>query len=144
MARLSGEQVGQDRRDGVLAVEDVISASLLGRLRAAFEAWVEESRRHDEPYGRSIDGCPRFDLQPPSRGRPAALRRVQSPTEISDAYYEAMADSATTDMVADLVGPNVKFHHAELNSKLPGSAIEVPEFPQTSFFAQQSERERVA
>lgn len=125
MARLSSEQIAQYRRDGVLVVEDVISPCLLGRLRAAFEAWVEESRRHVEPYGASFDGRPRFDLQPPSGARPAALRRVQSPTEISEAYYEAMADSAMTDMVADLVGPNVKFHHSKINSKLPGSATEV-------------------
>ncbi len=27
-----------------------------------------------------------------------------------------------TDYVADLIGPNVKFHHSKINSKLPGAA----------------------
>ena len=27
-----------------------------------------------------------------------------------------------TDMVADLIGPDVKLHHTKINSKLPGSA----------------------
>jgi ectoine hydroxylase-related dioxygenase (phytanoyl-CoA dioxygenase family) len=36
-----------------------------------------------------------------------------------------MADSRMADMVADLVGPDVKLHHSKINSKLPGSATEV-------------------
>jgi ectoine hydroxylase-related dioxygenase (phytanoyl-CoA dioxygenase family) len=125
MARLTPEQIGLYRREGVLVVENVISPELLQRLRDDFAGWVAESAKHDSPYGDSFDGRPRFDLQPASGGKPAALRRVQSPTEVSDAYFEAMADSAMTDMVADLVGPDVKFHHSKINSKQPGSATEV-------------------
>ena len=50
---------------------------------------------------------------------------MQAPTEISEAYYDAMADSAMTDMVAALIGPNVKLHHTKINSKLPGAATKV-------------------
>lgn len=32
-----------------------------------------------------------------------------------------MRNAATVDMVADLIGPNVKFHHCKINLKLPGS-----------------------
>lgn len=125
MTTLSQEQIDQYHRDGVLVVEDVIKGPLLERLRADFAKWAKESETHEAPYGSSFDGRPRFDLQPPADGKPAALRRVQSPTEVSDAYYEAMADSPVTDMVADLLGPDVKFHHSKINSKLPGSATEV-------------------
>ena len=38
---------------------------------------------------------------------------------------EAMSASAMTQMVADLIGPNVKHHHNKINSKLPGSNTEV-------------------
>lgn len=122
---LSDQQIERYHSDGVLVVENVIKPGLLQRLVDAFDAWTDESRNHDGPYGTSFDGRPRFDMQPPSGDAPAALRRVQSPTEVSDAYFEAMADSAMTDMVADLIGPNVKFHHSKINSKLPGSATEV-------------------
>jgi ectoine hydroxylase-related dioxygenase (phytanoyl-CoA dioxygenase family) len=50
---------------------------------------------------------------------------VNSPVEVSEAYYRTMADSHMTDIVADLIGPNVKFHHAKINSKLPGAATAV-------------------
>jgi len=125
MTRLSEHQIDQYRTEGVLVVENVIGPDLLQRLVDDFEQWSIESRNYDGPYGTSFDGRPRYDMQPPSGDTPAALRRVQSPTEISDAYFEAMADSAMTDMVADLIGPNVKFHHSKINSKLPGSATEV-------------------
>jgi len=29
------------------------------------------------------------------------------------------------DMVADLIGPNVRYHHSKINSKLPGAATHV-------------------
>ncbi len=125
MRVLSAEQQTAFWRDGVLTVENAVTPELLARLRADFNAWVEESRAHDVPYGASIDGRPRFDIQPSHRADKPALRRVQAPTEVSEAYYEAMANSAMTDMVADLIGPNVKLHHTKINSKLPGSGTEV-------------------
>jgi len=125
MSLLSREQIDRFRRDGYLVVADAVEPALLGRLRADFDGWVEESGRHTAPYGTCIDGRPRFDLQPGHCAERPALRRVQAPTEISEAYYEAMADSRMTDMVADLIGPDVKLHHTKINSKLPGAATEV-------------------
>ena len=125
MAILSDDQREAFATDGYLVVEDAVDAELLRRLRADFEAWVAQSAGHNAPYGETIDGRPRFDLEPGQGGRPAALRRVQAPTEISEAYFEAMADSPMTDMVADLIGPNVKLHHTKINSKQPGAATMV-------------------
>jgi ectoine hydroxylase-related dioxygenase (phytanoyl-CoA dioxygenase family) len=36
-----------------------------------------------------------------------------------------MADSRMTDLVADLIGPDLRFHHCKINSKLPGAATQV-------------------
>jgi ectoine hydroxylase-related dioxygenase (phytanoyl-CoA dioxygenase family) len=36
-----------------------------------------------------------------------------------------MADSAMVDMVADLIGPDVRLHHTKVNTKLPGATTEV-------------------
>ena len=55
----------------------------------------------------------------------ARLRRVNNPSEIDDIYMEAMRDSAMTDMVTDLIGPDVKYHHCKINLKLPGANTEV-------------------
>lgn len=125
MPVLTEEQKATFWRDGVLMVPNAVSGELLAALRADFAAWVEESRAHDEPYGETVDGRPRFDIQPGHSAESPALRRVQAPTEVSDAYYQAMADSGMTDMVAELIGPDVKLHHSKVNSKLPGSSTEV-------------------
>jgi phytanoyl-CoA hydroxylase len=125
MAVLSEEQIAQFWRDGVLTVENAVTPEELAALRRDFDGWVEESRSHDGPYGEAMDGRPRFDVQPGHTAAKPALRRVQAPTEVSGAYYQAMADSRMADMVADLIGPDVKLHHTKINSKLPGSATEV-------------------
>lgn len=111
--------------NGYLVVENAVSGDLLARLQADFSGWVEESRGHTEAYGETLDGRPRFDLEGGHSADKPALRRVNAPIEVSDAYYEAMADSRMTDAVAELIGPNIKLHHTKINSKLPGAATVV-------------------
>lgn len=85
MARLSNEQLGQYRRDGVLVVEDAISVYRAG------------------------EAVPCAPNPLPSR-REGLFVRGSNPHRVRAEDCE----------------------------------IEVPEFPKTSFFAQQSDRERVA
>jgi ectoine hydroxylase-related dioxygenase (phytanoyl-CoA dioxygenase family) len=122
---LTSDQIARFNADGYLVVEDVVSPDLLQRLRRDFDGWVEASRRHSQPFGQTIDGRPRFDLEPGHSAEQPALRRVASPIEESPAYYEAMAASRMVEAVADLIGPNVKLHHTKINSKLPGTATKV-------------------
>ena len=122
---LTDEQIGKFWRDGVLIVPNAVTSNQLAALRVDMELWVEESRSHDGPYGETIDGRPRFDVQPGhSEDRPA-LRRVSAPTEVSVAHREVMADSTMVDMVAELIGPDVRLHHTKVNTKLPGATTEV-------------------
>jgi len=125
MRVLSEEQREQFWSEGFLLVENVVDADLLQAMRDDFSAWVEESREHSEPYGEAIDGRARYDLEPGHTAEKPALRRVNAPVEVSQAYYDSMASSRMTDCVADLIGPNVKFHHSKINAKLPGGKTEV-------------------
>jgi ectoine hydroxylase-related dioxygenase (phytanoyl-CoA dioxygenase family) len=125
MHSLNEEQRKQFWLDGYLVVENVVDADLLTAMRNDFSAWVEESRGFDKPYGETIDGRSRFDLEPGHSAVKPALRRISAPIEISGAYYDAMASSRMTDCVADLIGPNLKFHHSKINSKLPGTQTSV-------------------
>ena len=122
MALLRREQINKFWQDGFLTIPDTVSPENLAGLKRDFDAWVEESRAQTGPYGECIDGRPRFDLQPGHAPDRPALRRVQAPTEISRACYEAMAESRMAEVVADLIGPDVKLHHTKINSKLPGAA----------------------
>jgi phytanoyl-CoA hydroxylase len=122
---LAEEQVERFHRDGWLHLEGALSEEVLRELRGEFDAWVEESRSHTEPYGLTFDGRPRFDLEPGHSAERPALRRIASPTELSDAYLRAMRSSAAVDAAAQLIGPNLEFNHAKVNSKLPGASTEV-------------------
>ena len=70
-------------RDGYVFVPDALTPDQLAALRADFDAWVDESRAHTEPYGVTQDGRARFDLQPGHSADHPALRRVASPVDVS-------------------------------------------------------------
>ena len=125
MTKLTQAQKDAFWRDGFLVVESAVDQALLADLRQSFAGWVEESRGHDAPYGETINQRARFDLEPGHSAAQPALRRVNAPMEVSKSYFQAMADSPMTDCVADLIGPNVKFHHGKINAKLPGAATAV-------------------
>jgi ectoine hydroxylase-related dioxygenase (phytanoyl-CoA dioxygenase family) len=122
---LTQDQIDFFNANGYLVVDDAVSPALLARLRRDFDAWVEKSRSHAAAYGQTMDGRARFDVEPGHSAAAPGLRRVSSPAELSDAYYEAMASSRMVEAVADLIGPNVKLHHTKINSKLPKTATKV-------------------
>ncbi|MGQ7845604.1 phytanoyl-CoA dioxygenase family protein [Granulosicoccus sp. 3-233] len=122
---LNEQQKAQFWKDGYLLVENVVSPANLQAMKEDFASWVEESRAHTEPYGEAIDGRARFDVEPAHTAKKPGLRRVNAPIEVSEAYFEAMAHSGMTEVVADLIGPNVKFHHSKINAKLPGGTTAV-------------------
>jgi ectoine hydroxylase-related dioxygenase (phytanoyl-CoA dioxygenase family) len=122
---LTEAQKDQFRSDGYLVVKNAVDPTTLASLQERFNTWVEESREYTAPYGSTLDGRARFDVEAGHTAEKPGLRRVSAPVDISDTYFNAMASSRMTDCVAELIGPNVKFHHAKINSKLPGSATAV-------------------
>jgi len=126
MPILTQEQRDAFWRDGFLVVPNAVPPALLAALRAEIAGWVEESRAHRAPFGPpTVDGRPRFDMGAEHSAENPALRRINNPSDISPAYLRAMRDSPMTDMVAELIGPDVKFHHCKINLKLPGAKTEV-------------------
>ncbi len=124
-AALDDEQVAAFRRDGYLTVPDAVTGDQLAALRADMDAWVDESRDHDGSWGETIDGRARFDVQPGHSAERPGLRRIQAPTEVSAVHHAVAVDSAMVDMVAALIGPDVRLHHTKVNAKQPGSSTEV-------------------
>lgn len=125
MGLLSEDQKESFWRDGVLLIENAVSADELSLLKQEFNGWVEESRSYSDDYGETLDERPRFDLQPGHCAENPALRRVQSPEEVSQVFANIMRNASTVDYCAELIGPGIRFHHGKVNSKLPGSATEV-------------------
>jgi len=119
---LSREQIDEFWRDGYLVAENAVTGEQLRRLQKGVREWVEESRAHDAPFGQpTLDGRPRFDMGGEHCAERPALRRVNNPSEINTHYNDVMRDSPMVDMIADLIGPNVKYHHCKINLKLSGS-----------------------
>lgn len=118
---LTEEQVIHFRETGVLTVPNAVSSDQLAALNVDLNGWIDESRSYDGPYGQTMDGRPRFDVQPGHSAEHPALRRVQSPTELSDVYLEVLTQSQMIEMLADLIGPNLRLHHSKVNCKLPKS-----------------------
>jgi ectoine hydroxylase-related dioxygenase (phytanoyl-CoA dioxygenase family) len=123
---LTRAQVDQFWRDGFLVAEDAVTPAECAAMCADIARWVEESRAHATPFGPpTVDGRPRFDMGAEHTAEQPALRRINNPSDLYPAYTEVMRNAAMVDMVADLIGPNVKFHHCKINVKLPGSHTEV-------------------
>lgn len=122
---LTTEQKNCFWRDGFVVIENVVNNATVKTLQDVFHGWVEQSREYTAPFGELCDGRPRYDLAASHTANNPALRRVNSPIEVSDVYLQVMLNSNMADCVADLIGPNIKFHHAKINSKLPGSETAV-------------------
>ena len=125
MTYLTQTQKDEFWKNGFLVIEDAVTDKELNDLRSVFTQWVEESRKYTDDYGETLDGRPRFDLQPGHTAEVPGLRRIQSPEEVSDVYANAMRNANTVDFCAELIGPALKFHHGKVNSKLPGTATKI-------------------
>jgi hypothetical protein len=66
-----------------------------------------------------------FDLEPGHTSESPRLRRLMNPVEQHPTYWEFASESLLGDIAADLVGPNVKFHHSNLNFKWAAGGTEV-------------------
>ena len=105
-------------REGYLLLEQIIEDDWIRRLRAATEEMVERSRK--------VTKSDRiFDLEPAHRADAPRLRRVSNPVEHHPVFWEYVTKSPLGDIVADLVGPDVKFHHSKLNYKWAQGGEEV-------------------
>ena len=117
---LTETQVTDFWRDGYVLMDGAVSTGQLAALRGAVAGWVEESRDHDGPWGTTMDGRGRFDVEPGHSAEYPALRRVASPQEVCDVHLRIMRDSLLVDAAAQLVGPDLVVNNVKTNCKQPG------------------------
>ena len=104
--------------EGYILLEKIIGDEWIKKLRDATEELVEKSRKVT-----ASDTI--YDLEPDHRPDSPRLRRVSNPTEQHPVFWEYANKSVMPDAVADLVGPDVKFHHSKLNFKWSNGGEEV-------------------
>jgi len=124
-AALNSTQIQQFQDQGYLLLEDAIDAVQIASIQAQFAEWVEESKSQTAAYGVTMDGRPRFDVEVDHSPERPALRRVASPTELSETCFDIVKTSAASQAVVDAIGPNIRFHHSKFNSKLPKTSTVV-------------------
>ncbi len=122
---LDDAQIEAFRADGYVMISDAVSAEDLAALRSTVDRWTAEAVEQGAPWGETLDGRPRFDVQPGVDGAPATLRRVASPQEVCDVHLRVMRDSPLVDAAAQLIGPDVAVNNVKLNAKQPGAATQV-------------------
>lgn len=94
---------------GFVGIEDFVPEAVLSELVAVTDAFVDQSRT-ETASGRV------FDIGPGHSADAPVLRRLKRPDDQHAAYW-AFATGLMADVAADLVGPNVVFHHSKLNFK---------------------------
>lgn len=103
---------------GYLLLERVIPEEWIDRLLRVTDEMVEKSRALT-----ASDAV--FDLEPGHTSERPRLRRLSSPADQHPDYWAFASESIIPDVVADLVGPDVKFHHSKLNFKWADGGEEV-------------------
>ncbi|HZY50490.1 MAG TPA: phytanoyl-CoA dioxygenase family protein [Devosia sp.] len=95
---------------GYLVLPEYVPAAWIDRLRAAMAETIELSRSATQSDGT-------FILEEGHSAETPRLHRVTCPQDRHPAFWEFMSDPVMTDLAADVVGPDVKFHSAKLNVK---------------------------
>ena len=96
--------------DGFLVLPEYVPAPWVGRLKGALDELMERSRR----ITRADDT---WVLEEGHSAATPRLHRVTSPQDQHPVFWDFIRDPVMTDLAADIVGPDVKFHHAKLNVK---------------------------
>ncbi len=102
------------REGGSLVLRGILSEQRMGDLRAAAEEFEDEARTLDA----SSNVIELDDVASRAMGE-QRIRRIKSPHLHHEAFAAQLRDPALLDMVEQLIGPNIRWHHTKLNAKQP-------------------------
>lgn len=129
---LTEAQRAQYFQQGYVVLQDYVPDAWLVRLRDAMSELVDRSRsltKSDDIYV----------LEEGHSAEQPRLHRITSPQDQHPAFWDFLTAPVMTDLAADVVGPDVKFHHCKLNVKA-GSGTrsfkwhqDIPGWPHTDF-----------
>jgi ectoine hydroxylase len=105
-------------RDGFVVLESLVDTAWIERLRTVMLEFVEKSRALTKSNVV-------FDLEREHTAEEPRLRRLVSPADLHETFWEFVSESVLVDVVADLIGKDIKYHHGKLNFKAPRGGEEV-------------------
>lgn len=107
---LTQAEIDSYKENGYLAVESVLADEELESLRQVTEDYVEQSRQVTES-----DNI--FDLEPGHTPESPKLRRIKQPASQHPIYGDTMRHAGILDILAQLIGPNIRAIGNKLNMK---------------------------
>ncbi len=108
--KLTDAQVCEYHEKGYIVVEGVLSPEKLARLRAETDAIIAEAK--DVTANNDI-----YDLEDSHRPDNPRVRRIKEPFKVKPFFWDLCADPDVTDIVAQLVGPDVRVYGGKMNIK---------------------------
>lgn len=96
--------------DGFLTVPGYIGTAWLERLRRVVDAKIAMARE-------LTDSDEQFDLAPEHSAASPHIRRLRKAVDQHPELWAFACDPGVVDLVADLLGPDVRFHSSKLNFK---------------------------
>ena len=115
---ITADEVAFYRRNGYVSIENVFDPNATRAMQVATAGFVERSRA----VSRSDDV---FDLGPDHSPDVPHLRRIKDPEKQHPAYEKAHKDPTVLEILAYLLGPDIRAHSSKLNLKGPGSPTAV-------------------
>jgi phytanoyl-CoA hydroxylase len=131
----SGSAVGQKRlyeEQGYLTFPELLDAGEVATLRSALDELLLEARGVTETNEK-------FAITTDIDGKPQ-VRRIFDPIVQHKAFYDVAHHPRILDVLENLIGPDIQFHHSKLNLKptsTPGARFpwhqDYPFFPHTNY-----------
>ncbi len=116
---LTQKQIDFYRASGYIGVEGVLSEQDILDLRRVTDEFVEKSRQ-------AAQNTDVFDLEPGHTPETPKLRRLKNPADQHPVYNRMLRLDPILDIVAQLIGPGIRYNGHKLNMKSPefGSPVE--------------------
>ena len=118
--------------DGFVVLDSIVKDPWLKRLQELSAMFLDESRNVTQSNEA-------FDLGPGHSAAQPRMRRLRAAIDRHPDFWRFACESVFTEIAADLVGPDVKFHSAKLNYKWPGKGEvvkwhqDIPAWPHTNY-----------
>ena len=118
MNYLTAEQKGAYEANGCLLLESAISADMVDRLCAVMHRFIDRSRT-------MTASSPDILLGPGHSPETPMLRRIPQTVAFDPVFEDFGLRGPLLDIVEDLIGPDIRFHHSKLNFKSAGGGEEI-------------------
>jgi ectoine hydroxylase-related dioxygenase (phytanoyl-CoA dioxygenase family) len=118
-------------QQGYAIAQGFLQGEWLNRLREAYLAAVERSRRFNQSNQW-------FSLQADHHREQPRIQRIERLPDQDDRFWDFVIDSNIADLAADIVGPDVVYRDSMINVKCPGTGgavawhQDLPFYPHTN------------